>query len=247
MVYYPVLSLGRRLQSASGSSTINGQSFVRPTTGAGSRQYSSFRFINHRKLQKLETEAMANPKDAAAQSEFYKVLLRTVSTTGVLGFDAASRKESRANIVFPHYTNHSTHLLQELLRIDDYTGIISRFESGKFASSEASLQYYAIALARTNQAEQIVPKIMQRLQRQPLPTESEAMINTIGQGVRRANPMPLAENAIANGGALAAESLANAGNKGNPIYVVMDDSKSKPTENAPSSVFNVFSEILTRI
>lgn len=135
-------------------------------------------------------------------------------------------------------TTHPTHF-QELLRIDDYTGIISRFESGKFASSEASLQFYAIALARTNQAEQIVPKIMQRLQRQPLATESEALINTLGQGVRRANPMPLSENAVTNGSALVAESLAGAGNKGNPIYVVMDDSKSKPTENAPL-LFSVF-------
>ncbi|KAF9133477.1 hypothetical protein BGW39_009667 [Mortierella sp. 14UC] len=176
---------GRRVQSAPGTSTINGQSFARQTTGAGVRQYSSFRFINHRKLQKLETEAMANPNNAAAQAEFYK----------------------------------------ELLRIDDYTGIISRFELGKFASSEASLQYYAIALARTNQAEQIVPKIMQRLQRQPLATESEALLNTIGQGVRRANPMALSENAATNGGAFVAETIAGAGNKGNPIYVVMDDSK----------------------
>ncbi|KAF9145796.1 hypothetical protein BGX30_006852 [Mortierella sp. GBA39] len=176
---------GRRLQSASGVSTVNSQSFVRQTTGTGSRQYSSFRYINHRKLQKLETEAMTNPNNAAAQTEFYK----------------------------------------ELLRVDDYSGIISRFESGKFASSEASLQYYAVALARTNQAEQIVPKIMQRLQRQPLATESEALINTVGQGVRRANPMALSENAATNGSAFVAESLAGAGNKGNPIYVVMDDSK----------------------
>ena len=73
MVCYPVSSLDRRLQSASGMSTVNSQGFVRQTTGTGSRQYSSFRFINHRKLQKLETEAMANPNNAAAQSEFYKV------------------------------------------------------------------------------------------------------------------------------------------------------------------------------
>ncbi|KAF9084533.1 hypothetical protein BGX29_010412 [Mortierella sp. GBA35] len=176
---------GRRVQGSVGVSSINGQNFVRQMPGNGCRQYSSFRFINHRKLQKLETEAMANPNNAAAQAEFYK----------------------------------------ELLRIDDYTGIISRFESGKFASSEASLQYYAIALARTNQAEQIVPKIMQRLSRQPLATESEAMINTIGQGVRRSNPIALSENTATNGGAFVAETLSGAGNKGNPIYVVMDDSK----------------------
>ncbi|KAG0254808.1 hypothetical protein BG011_005514 [Mortierella polycephala] len=167
--------------------SVNGKVF--PSTGASRRQYSSFRYINHRKLQKLETEAMANPNNAAAQAEFYK----------------------------------------ELLRIDDYAGIISRFESAKFASSEASLQYYAIALARTNQAEQIVPKILQRLQRQPLATESEAIINSIGQGLRRSNTIGLTENAAANGGAIAAEAAASmgagAGNKGNPIYVAMDDSK----------------------
>ncbi|GJJ73322.1 ATP-dependent metalloprotease [Entomortierella parvispora] len=150
------------------------------------RSYSSFRFINHRKLQKLETEAIANPNNPAAQAEFYK----------------------------------------ELLRIDDYGGIISRFESGKFANSEASLQYYAIALARTNQAEQIVPKILQRLQRQPIATETEALINNIGQGVRRQNTLGLADGAITNNGAALAESLAaSTGNKGNPIYVVMDESK----------------------
>ncbi|KAF8930942.1 hypothetical protein BGZ58_007932 [Dissophora ornata] len=114
---------------------------------------------------------------------------------------------------------------EEMLRIDDYSGIISRFESGKFANSEAALQYYAIALARTNQAEQIVPKILQRLQRQPLATESEALINSIGQGVRRANNFGALENPAVNGGAAVADALAGAGNKGNPIYVVMDDSK----------------------
>ncbi|KAG0294493.1 hypothetical protein BGZ98_001752 [Dissophora globulifera] len=155
-------------------------------TGHECRKYSSFRYINHRKLQKLETDAIANPNNAAAQAEFYK----------------------------------------ELLRIDDYSGIISRFELGKFASSEASLQYYAIALARTNQAEQIVPKILQRLQRQPLPVESEALINNIGQGVRRATAPGALENTAVNGSAAVGEAIASAGNKGNPIYVVMDDSKS---------------------
>ncbi|KAF9180359.1 hypothetical protein BGZ51_006246 [Haplosporangium sp. Z 767] len=168
---------------------LRGGCKVFPSTGAGRRQYSSFRFINHRKLQKLEAEAMANPNNAAAQAEFYK----------------------------------------ELLRIDDYVGIISRFESAKFASSEIALQYYAIALARTNQAEQIVPKILQRLQRQPLASESDAIINSIGQGLRRSNTIGLTENAATNGGAVAADAVAGmsagAGNKGNPIYVVMDDSK----------------------
>ncbi|KAG0003590.1 hypothetical protein BGZ79_000483 [Entomortierella chlamydospora] len=154
-------------------------------TGYGCRKYSSFRFINQRKLQKLEAEAMANPNNAAAQTEFYK----------------------------------------ELSRIDDYGAIISRFESGKFANSEASLQYYAIALARTNQAEQIVPKILQRLQRQPLATEAETLANSIGQGVRRSNNFGALETPVANGGNAVADALVGAGNKGNPIYVVMDDSK----------------------
>ncbi|KAF9980150.1 hypothetical protein BGZ75_008765 [Mortierella antarctica] len=158
---------------------------VLPPPERGCRQYSSFRFINHRKLQKLEQEAMANPSNAAAQAEFYK----------------------------------------ELLRIDDYVGIISRFEAGKFASSEASLQYYATALARTNQTEQIVPKILQRLQRQPLATESEVLFNNIGQGVRRTNTVAMSENIGVNGGAAVADAMASAGNKANPIYVVMDDTK----------------------
>jgi hypothetical protein len=110
------------------------------------------------------------------------------------------------------------------LRIDDYGAIISRFESGKFANSEAALQYYAIALARTNQAEQIVPKILQRLQRQPLATETEGIINNLGLGARRTNGLGALDNPSVNGSV--AEALAGAGNKGNPIYVVMDDSKS---------------------
>ncbi|KAG0345446.1 hypothetical protein BG004_003709, partial [Podila humilis] len=151
------------------------------------RHYSSFRFINHRKLQKLEAEAIANPSNPQAQAEFYK----------------------------------------ELLRIDDYQAIIARFESAKFANSEQALQYYAIALARTNQAEQIVPKILQRIQRQPIAAESEALVNSIGQGVRRANGSSYAatEAIGVNGGAAVSETLSGAGNKGNPIYVVMDDSK----------------------
>ncbi|KAG0360615.1 hypothetical protein BG005_010312 [Podila minutissima] len=186
----------RMLATKTGSRTslLQGCSSTRLTprrtsgrTEGSSRQYSSFRFINHRKLQKLEAEAIANPNNPEAQADFYK----------------------------------------ELLRIDDYQAIISRFESAKFANSEAALQYYAIALARTNQAEQIVPKILQRIQRQPIATESEALINSIGQGVRRANgSLYTATEALGvNGGAAVSEALSGAGNKGNPIYVVMDDSK----------------------
>lgn len=129
------------------------------------------------------------------------------------------------------------------MRIDDYVGIISRFESGKFASSEASLQYYATALARTNQAEQIVPKILQRLQRQPLATESEVLLNNIGQSVRRTNTVALSENAGVNGGAAMADAMASAGNKANPIYVVMDDTKSK-REDARESKCRIFARLL---
>ncbi|KAF9114032.1 hypothetical protein BGX27_000300 [Mortierella sp. AM989] len=178
----------RHLYHSSSISSVNSRPLS--FTGYGCRKYSSFRFINHRKLQKLEAEAIANPNNAAVQAEFYKACI-----------------------------------FYELLRIDDYGAIISRFESGKFANSEAALQYYAIALARTNQAEQIVPKILQRLQRQPLATETEALINNIGQGVRRSNNLGALENPIVNGGVAVADALAGAGNKGNPIYVVMDDSK----------------------
>lgn len=74
-----------------------------------------------------------------------------------------------------------------------------------------------------------MPKILQRIQRQPIATESEALINNIGQGVRRANGSPYAatEALGVNGGAAMSEALSGAGNKGNPIYVVMDDSKCK--------------------
>ncbi|KAG0241148.1 hypothetical protein BGW41_006254 [Actinomortierella wolfii] len=148
----------------------------------------------------LETEAVANPHNPQAQAEFYK----------------------------------------ELLKIEDYAALINRVESGKYATSEASLQYYATALARTNQTEQIVPKILQRLRQQPIVgTDAEATAYSIGQGFRRGAPTlssPLSEPVAAvganttTGGAGAAvgplgEALGAAGNKGNPIYVVMDDSK----------------------
>lgn len=121
------------------------------------------------------------------------------------------------------------------MRIDDYGAIISRFESGKFANSETALQYYAIALARINQAEQIVPKIIQRLQRQPLATEAEGLVNSLGQGARRTNGLGALDNPAVNGGTAVAEALTGAGNKGNPIYVVMDDSKSKPAYSTNGS------------
>ncbi|KAF9972060.1 hypothetical protein BGZ73_004896, partial [Actinomortierella ambigua] len=162
---------------------------------------TNFRFINRRRLQQLETEAVANPHDAQAQAEFYK----------------------------------------ELLKIEDYTALINRFESAKYATSEAALQYYATALARTNQTEQIVPRILQRLRQQPLlGADAEATAYTIGQGFRRGvptSPSALSEPAAVSGsnGVVAGgggaplgpmgEAFAGAGNKGNPIYVVMDDSK----------------------
>ncbi|KAF8954527.1 hypothetical protein BGZ46_002886 [Entomortierella lignicola] len=180
--------------------TTSGNSRPLSFTGYGCRNYSSFRFINHRKLQKLEAEAMANPNNAAAQAEFYK-----------------ARYSDKL-----YFIKTAQFILKELARIDDYGAIISRFESGKFANSEASLQYYAIALARTNQAEQIVPKILQRLQRQPLATEAETVVNNLGQGMRRSNNLDMLENPAASG---AIADALTAGNKGNPIYVVMDDSK----------------------
>ncbi|KAF9583057.1 hypothetical protein BGW38_010336 [Lunasporangiospora selenospora] len=183
----PIRLIRSNLVRASSVSIINNRRFNRtPTECRQIRQYASFRYINHRKLHKLETDAMASPGNAAAQAEFYK----------------------------------------ELMRIDDYSGIITRFESGKFASSEACLQYYAIALARTNQAEQIVPKIMQRLQRQPVAAEAtEAAATSMGLGARRLNVLNGSEAMSASVGPAAAEAFGSAGNKGNPIYVVMDDSK----------------------
>ncbi|KAF9164844.1 hypothetical protein DFQ26_000975 [Actinomortierella ambigua] len=169
----------------------------------GRSGYSSFRYINRRRLQQLETEAVANPHDAQAQAEFYK----------------------------------------ELLKIEDYTALINRFESAKYASSEASLQYYATALARTNQTDQIVPRILQRLRQQPLlGADAEATAYSIGQGFRRGaptSPSALSEPAAVagtnstvaggGGGGVAIEQMSEAfgaaGNKGNPIYVVMDESK----------------------
>ncbi|KAG5460801.1 MAG: hypothetical protein BJ554DRAFT_7107, partial [Olpidium bornovanus] len=56
--------------------------------------------------------------------------------------------------------------LRELLRAGNFAKIISRVESAGVARDQNCLQYYAVALAKTNQADRIVPRILELAEHQ---------------------------------------------------------------------------------
>jgi hypothetical protein len=98
--------------------------------------------LNHYRLVSLESQANDSASSPEKQARYYKVREFLFQT-------------------------QATDILKELLREGYYDIIISRFESGKFASDENCIREYLSALARSGEKfDAVIPFLAQSLQQQ---------------------------------------------------------------------------------
>ncbi|CAG8577540.1 16320_t:CDS:2, partial [Dentiscutata heterogama] len=131
--------------------------------------------------------------------------------------------EAEANS-FPNNVAKQVEYYKELLRANNHSAIITRFERGSFAHDDECFRAYITALARTGQADKVLPKIMQKL-------EQTGVIGVDGASKRATSTNDLVHTIFkGQGKKTTAESgssstASNAGNKENPIYVVIEGAR----------------------
>ncbi|CAG8807118.1 18645_t:CDS:2, partial [Dentiscutata erythropus] len=131
--------------------------------------------------------------------------------------------EAEANS-FPNNVAKQVEYYKELLKANNHSAIITRFERGNFAHDDECFRAYITALARTGQADKVLPKIMQKL-------EQTGVIGVDGASKRATSTNDLVHTIIkGQGKKTTAESgssntTSNAGNKENPIYVVIEGAR----------------------
>ncbi|ORX62136.1 ATP-dependent metallopeptidase Hfl [Hesseltinella vesiculosa] len=119
-------------------------------------------------------------------------------------------------------------LYKEWLRAKNPQAIIHRFERGNFAANDECWQAYIAALAQTGKSEAILPRIMYKLEQQGK-TVTETTTDTVQA---KTLPKEILQQIIATRGTgsrtLTTDGAAIAsgsGNKGNPIYVVVEEGR----------------------
>ncbi|CAG8756836.1 5245_t:CDS:2, partial [Acaulospora morrowiae] len=127
--------------------------------------------------------------------------------------------EAEAN-AFPNDALKQAEFYKELIRTNNYNVIISRFERGKFAQDDECFQAYVTALARTGQTDKILPKLMQKLEQSTVDGTTRIIpTNDLVQNVIKGQGKKI----TVEGGPQTINS--SAGNKENPIYVVIEEAR----------------------
>ncbi|KAG9290854.1 hypothetical protein G9A89_011003 [Geosiphon pyriformis] len=123
---------------------------------------------------------------------------------------------------FPNDASKQAEFYKELLKSNNPHVVIARFEHGKFAQNEECFQAYITALARTDQAEKILPNIVQKLEQSSMGGRDAV------KGIATADLV----QAIVGGTGKKATVQNNLGNlssatggKENPIYVVIEEAR----------------------
>ncbi|KAI8366650.1 peptidase family M41-domain-containing protein [Radiomyces spectabilis] len=124
---------------------------------------------------------------------------------------------------FPQEPRKQAVLYKEWLRAKNPEAVIARFERGHFNHNEECWQYYIAALAQTGNAEAILPRIMQKLERDG----GAKWMADQGKGVL---PKEVLQQLVASraGGQASMDGatiLAGSGKKSNPIYVVVEEGR----------------------
>ncbi|CAO3666746.1 unnamed protein product [Umbelopsis ramanniana] len=125
-----------------------------------------------------------------------------------------AKLEHDANAM-PHDPRKQSELYKELLRSKNPQAVVSRFERGNFTHDEECWQHYIAALAQTGHSEAILPKVLQRLE-------------TAGAGNKPALSPTALQAALAGTGKhvrIDEAAMNGAGNKANPIYVVVEEAR----------------------
>ncbi|RHZ81455.1 hypothetical protein Glove_120g68 [Diversispora epigaea] len=153
----------------------------------------------------------------------YNNICRYFTSHGTIRFVNQRRLqllEAEAN-ASPNDASKQAEFYNELLLSNNYNVVISRFERGKFAHNEDCFQAYVTALARSGQTDKILPKIAQKLEQTG---GVEGAMKTISTN-------DLIQNVVkSQGKKISVESgpqtiNSTAGNKENPIYVVIEEAR----------------------
>lgn len=113
------------------------------------------------------------------------------------------------------------------MRTRNPQAVIARFERGNFSHDEECWHHYIAALAKTGQAEFILPRIMQKLEQS---AEASASKLAGAEADRKILPKEVLQQLVASGrnGAASAEGIsigAGAGTKNSPVYVIVEQGK----------------------
>ncbi|CAB4442569.1 unnamed protein product [Rhizophagus irregularis] len=126
--------------------------------------------------------------------------------------------EAEAN-ASPNDASKQAEFYKELLKSNNHNIVIARFERGKFAHDDECFQAYVTALVRAGQTDKILPKIMQKLEQAGTEGGNPILTTDLVQGIMKSQGK---KATVENSPAAIA---ANAGNKENPIYVVIEEAR----------------------
>ncbi|CAG8458315.1 11153_t:CDS:10 [Paraglomus brasilianum] len=155
-------------------------------------------------------------------SNFSRILDRRSYVTSSSAYRITSYRrlpqlEAEAN-AYPNDAAKQAEFYKESLRANNPHAVISRFERGKYAEDEECFQAYVTALARTDQADKILPKFLQKLER----------ANAVG-GNKTISAPDLVQSIVNGQGKKITVSngvtSTTSGAKDNPIYVVVEEAR----------------------
>ncbi|CAG8514776.1 17542_t:CDS:2 [Racocetra persica] len=128
--------------------------------------------------------------------------------------------EAEANS-FPNDATKQVEYYKELLRSNNHNAVIARFERGNFAHDDECFRAYITALAKAGQVDKVLPKIIQKLEQSGVTgVDGEQLQRTIWY--TRLLKAKEKKTTTEGGPSVAA---SNAGNKENPIYVVIEGAR----------------------
>ncbi|RIA87030.1 peptidase family M41-domain-containing protein [Glomus cerebriforme] len=126
--------------------------------------------------------------------------------------------EAEAN-ASPNDASKQAEFYKELLKSNNHNIVIARFERGKFAQDDECFQAYVTALVRAGQTDKILPKILQKLEQTGTEGGSPILTTDLVQGIMKSQGKKVVVESSP------ATIAANAGNKENPIYVVIEEAR----------------------
>ncbi|KAI8641824.1 peptidase family M41-domain-containing protein [Parasitella parasitica] len=146
----------------------------------------------------------------------------------ITNYRRLNKLEQEAN-ASPTDTFKQATLYKEWLRSNNPQAVITRFERGNFAHNEDCWQYYIAALAQIGKSEQVLARILQKLEESGSQKLSEAGSSAANNTITK----EILQQVIASRQGARAAKMEGAGsnlpsvsgNKSNPIYVVVEEAR----------------------
>ncbi|CAI2175492.1 9031_t:CDS:10 [Funneliformis geosporum] len=126
--------------------------------------------------------------------------------------------EAEAN-ASPNDASKQAEFYKELIKSNNHNIVIARFERGNFAQDDECFQAYVAALVKAGQTDKILPKIMQKLEQTRTEGGKTILTTDLVQSIMKSQGKKATVES-------SSETIAaNAGNKENPIYVVVEEAR----------------------